>query len=142
MTTGPTPTSRNVGSPDACAGNIDGIGIVHVLPFIGTAIQICQRPAHLYIIMLAVYLPFDDVNGRYVCTSAGNSVFSGVRIPEHFDERQFGFLRSDRVDDLDGRVDHVDTANQRGNGQHFGAFVLHHGEVEAQLVAVAQGDQR
>ena len=61
---------------------------------------------------------------------------------EHFDERQFGFLRSDRVDDLDGRVDHVDTANQRGNGQHFGAFVLHHGEVEAQLVAVAQGDQR
>lgn len=42
---------------------------------------------------------------------------------EHLNERQFGFLRSDRVDDLDGRIDHIDTADQRGDGQNLGAFV-------------------
>lgn len=63
---------------------------------------------------------------------------------------QFGF-----VEDLDegerllvagGGVDHIDVfgtaTDQRGDGHDLGTQLLHYAKVEAQLIAVAQGDQR
>ena len=63
---------------------------------------------------------------------------------------QFGF-----VEDLDegkrllvagGGVDHIDVfgtaTDQRGDGHDRGTQLLHYAKVEAQLIAVAQGDQR
>ena len=62
---------------------------------------------------------------------------------------QFGF-----VEDLDegerllvagGGVDHIDVfgtaTDQRGDGHDLGTQLLHYAKVEAQLIAVAQGDQ-
>lgn len=61
---------------------------------------------------------------------------------------QFGF-----VEDLDegerllvagGGVDHIDVfgtaTDQRGDGHDLGTQLLHYAKVEAQLIAVAQGD--
>ena len=65
-----------------------------------------------------------------------------LRFLEHFNERQLGFRPIHRIDDLDRRLGHVNAADQRSDGKHLGALVLHHGEIKAQLIAIAQGNQR
>lgn len=63
---------------------------------------------------------------------------------------QFGFVEDldegERLPVAGGGVDHIDVfgtaTDQRGDGHDLGTQLLHYAKVEAQLIAVAQGDQR